>query len=83
MAEEQESQGKYGTINLKYTEILEETDSDVSNKQTKTTRQVTYKDINEFEFMKVFKELLQIYDVDVTFKLKVPPEDKDEPDDEE
>lgn len=80
---EEPTKAKYGTINLKYSEILEETDSDLTNKQVKTVRQVVMKDISYWEFEKEMKDKLQYYDIDVTFKLKVPPEDQDKEDDEE
>lgn len=83
MADTDESKAKVGTINLKYNEVIEETDSDLTNKTTKTVRQVSIKDMSEFEFQKEMKMLLQIYDVDVTFKLKPIPDFEDEDDEEE
>lgn len=83
MAETEESKAKIGTINLKYNEVIEETDSDLTNKTTKTVKQVSIKDMSEFEFQKEMKMLLQIYDLDVTFKLKPIPDFEDDDDEEE
>lgn len=83
MADTDESKAKVGTINLKYNEVIEETDSDLTNKTTKTVKQVSIKDMSEFEFQKEMKMLLQIYDLDVTFKLKPIPDFEDDDDEEE
>lgn len=80
---EEQQQAKVGTINLKYNEVIEETDSDLTNKTTKTVRQVSIKDMSEFEFQKEMKALLQFYDLDVSFKLKPIPDFEDDDDDEE
>ena len=82
MADTENARAKVGTINLKYNEVIEETDSDLTNKTTKTVKQVSIKDMSEFEFQKEMKMLLQFYDLDVTFKLK-PIQESDDEDEEE
>lgn len=82
MVDTENARAKVGTINLKYNEVIEETDSDLTNKTTKTVKQVSIKDMSEFEFQKEMKMLLQFYDLDVTFKLK-PIQESDDEDEEE
>lgn len=69
-------------IKLTYTQVTEEDESDLENKTSVTTQKVTYNDIDMFTLQKVLKELDHYWDLNISIKLKEPPEDTETDEDE-
>lgn len=64
-----------------YTIPIEDRVSDLENSESHTTMKKVYKDISEFEFQKVIKDLNHDWDLTITIKCAEPPEDTASDDD--